>query len=737
MTSSCAGATATLRSLQALMYAVCVSFSSGQLQTGAPWPARGHDSAHTGRSPVGSSPSGWSFTAGGEVFSSPAIGHDGTVYVGSWDRKLYALKGSTGALLWSNSTGNWITSSPAIGHDGTVYVGSLDSKVYAFNGLTGALIWSYTTGGSIYYSSPAIGQDGTVYVGSNDCKLYALNGSTGALIWSYTTGNMVSSSPALGRDGNVFVGSWDSVVYALHGSTGALVWRYTTGGSISSSPAIASDGTIYIGSDDFKVHALSGSSGALFWSFMTGSYVQSSPAIGPDGTVYVGSDDGKVYALQSSIWSFATENRVGSSPAIGLDGTVYVGSWDHRVYAFHGLTGALIWNYTTGGLVFSSPAIASDGTLYIGSANFMVYALKPPAPVRSQSCTPTATSSVPPSATPSLSPSLSLVVSPRESTSRSASWSPSAALPRYTMSQSPSPAAPLPPPPVTSDSAAPPPVSTGVAVGLTVAVLAVSCLGGALLWKRCRRKALTPAESLFDGSAGSRGPSTSPAPLPSFVVWPSTYSMLPQSRGRYAALGAQGLEAPPTEGSASRGAAEGKGSNEGKLESLMPGVDTTDAFAATDEAAAIEMVLIARPPAAATAATPHGAVSTPPPPRLRSEPSLSVADFEQHWRTLPTCERWESTLQCAPLDRDGALAAHLAPAHLRCLASGTVAGVVKAYFYAHGDDDPIGCSSLCIAEVSVTLASLRLGVVVRASSPALGELCASAIRAASGPLTSA
>ena len=34
----------------------------------------------------------WEFETGGAVTSSPAIGSDGTVYVGSWDHWLYAIK---------------------------------------------------------------------------------------------------------------------------------------------------------------------------------------------------------------------------------------------------------------------------------------------------------------------------------------------------------------------------------------------------------------------------------------------------------------------------------------------------------------------------------------------------------------------------------------------------------------------------------------------------------------------
>jgi len=83
----------------------------------------------------------WEFETGGDVASSPAIGSDGTVYVGSSDKKLYAINGKSGAKVWEFETGRWelgvisspawILSSPAIGPDGTVYVGSSDKKVYA------------------------------------------------------------------------------------------------------------------------------------------------------------------------------------------------------------------------------------------------------------------------------------------------------------------------------------------------------------------------------------------------------------------------------------------------------------------------------------------------------------------------------------------------------------------------------------------------------------------------------
>ncbi len=105
--------------------------------------------------------------------SSPTIGSDGTVYVGSLDKKLYAINGKTGVKLWEFETGDQVISSPAIGSDGTVYVGSKDKKLYAINGKTGVKLWEFETGDGVA-SSPAIGSDGTVYVGSLDKKLYAI-----------------------------------------------------------------------------------------------------------------------------------------------------------------------------------------------------------------------------------------------------------------------------------------------------------------------------------------------------------------------------------------------------------------------------------------------------------------------------------------------------------------------------------------------------------------------------------
>ena len=67
-----------------------------------------------------------------EVVGSPAVGKDGTVYVGSMDGNLYAIT-PAGAVKWQIKTKGQLNSSPAIGEDGTVYAMSDDGFLYAIH----------------------------------------------------------------------------------------------------------------------------------------------------------------------------------------------------------------------------------------------------------------------------------------------------------------------------------------------------------------------------------------------------------------------------------------------------------------------------------------------------------------------------------------------------------------------------------------------------------------------------
>ena len=55
-----------------------------------------------------------------------------SVYFGSGDHHVYAVDAGSGALRWKFETGNVVHASPAVA-DGVVYIGSWDRNLYALN----------------------------------------------------------------------------------------------------------------------------------------------------------------------------------------------------------------------------------------------------------------------------------------------------------------------------------------------------------------------------------------------------------------------------------------------------------------------------------------------------------------------------------------------------------------------------------------------------------------------------
>jgi outer membrane protein assembly factor BamB len=102
----------------------------------------------------------WTFKTEGGVFGLPLATRD-TVYVGSDDRRLYAIDRATGKERWRFETGDWVRSTP-VAADGVVYFGSWDGHLYALDAESGKEKWRCQTGRWVCW--PVV-QDGVVYVG--------------------------------------------------------------------------------------------------------------------------------------------------------------------------------------------------------------------------------------------------------------------------------------------------------------------------------------------------------------------------------------------------------------------------------------------------------------------------------------------------------------------------------------------------------------------------------------------
>ena len=89
----------------------------------------------------------------------------------SLDSRLYAF--STGGIVKWTVNEPFIYSPPAIGDDGTVYVESNDHRLYGIAPL-GKSTWTILTSRVVNYP-PALAADGTIYISSSDLILCAIN----------------------------------------------------------------------------------------------------------------------------------------------------------------------------------------------------------------------------------------------------------------------------------------------------------------------------------------------------------------------------------------------------------------------------------------------------------------------------------------------------------------------------------------------------------------------------------
>lgn len=315
----------------------------------------------------------WSFDAGDAIDSGgPVVDKNGTIYFGVQQpvSKVYALK-SDGTEKWSYKTGSSVVAAPAIGEDGTVYIGSMDNKFYALNP-DGTLRWSYKTGGYVT-GHATIDYNGTIYVGSHDNNLYAFN-PNGTLRWKFTAvARIKKHAPTIGKNGTIYIGTDGgdpNKIYAINpikreegvDFPAEGEWSIDVVAYINNTPAVSDDGTIYIGSDNGTYYTIKAINpdGTVKWDGALGDIITSSPAIGLDGTIYVGCQDNSIYAVNPDgtlKWSNDLGDEVNGSPSVAPDGTVYVGAWTTKFYALNPNDGSLKWSYDTGDQVKSGSAI--------------------------------------------------------------------------------------------------------------------------------------------------------------------------------------------------------------------------------------------------------------------------------------------------------------------------------------------------------------------------------------------
>jgi outer membrane protein assembly factor BamB len=243
---------------------------------------------------------------GGAVVGAPApVG--GTLYLSSGS-SVYALDPVTGQALWPKpfQAADRIWGSPVVQNE-TVYVGSLDHNVYALKAQDGSLLWQYTAGGAI--ASTLTPGDGALFFSAFD-GVYALEADTGALRWHFASKVWFWATPLL-SEGKLFVGARDGILYAFDATSGQPVWERTPGGQIYYSPALG-DGVLVIGSSGapFNLYGVDPEKGDTLWTKPLGAAPAGDVAVA-NGVAYVQAKDLTVFAFRAKggelLWQFSLD----------------------------------------------------------------------------------------------------------------------------------------------------------------------------------------------------------------------------------------------------------------------------------------------------------------------------------------------------------------------------------------------------------------------------------------------
>ncbi len=310
----------------------------------------------------------WRFVTGGRIRSFPAVGWDGSVYVLSDDRFLYALT-PDGEQRWRYYLKDRLSDCFAVGYDGMVYVGYKSGALVAVHGY-GQKVWRYDTAQPLELS-PAVRSDGSICLATETGTLFAIN-HTGALLWKRTLPGLPAAAPVADADNGLYVGLAGGALVALE-PWGDERWRLTLSGT-PAAPAIGGDGRIYVGTSAGLLYAIDPDGPKIAWRTALGGRVFT-PVVGAGEKIYAASSAGTVTSVDRNGRTLWTA-RLGETPsgpcALGAGGTIFVATRGSSLFALDA-SGETNWNVGVKG-VLTALTLSPQARLYAGSSDWAVYA---------------------------------------------------------------------------------------------------------------------------------------------------------------------------------------------------------------------------------------------------------------------------------------------------------------------------------------------------------------------------
>ncbi len=297
--------------------------------------------------------------------SSPVVGNDGFLYVGTRDNDLWAIEVGEGPgkppVAWRQKvcTDGDITTSPTIAPDGTIFMGSdslgAGTLMAMCPGAERQVRWCINpAGGGVRNTSPALSPSGDrIYVTIGAGALGAFNPATGQELWRVQLQKKSSTNRAPNYTpvvhpvaGVIYLGTksgiWEITPQANGATTRLLYSTREVKEKVFSPPALDVErSTLVFGASrgvESTLYAI-GLDGSLKWkrSALKGAFKNLPPVIDNAGRIYFALR-GELTALDPNgnvLWQITGAWRFDSSPILG-NGTLYIGTTNAIVMAIGG-----------------------------------------------------------------------------------------------------------------------------------------------------------------------------------------------------------------------------------------------------------------------------------------------------------------------------------------------------------------------------------------------------------------